>query len=233
MKNLDSAATAAETELASRDEVREFALKRTRDIIRLSGGVIRQVHRGEDPAAALEEVSREAAALREGLAAYPEFFHAGAVENALMEVAEAHLVVAAHRGDPLPTHDEIGVTAAAWVLGLGDLVGELRRMALDALATGETALAMRRLDEMEEAYGALMRFDFPSAIVEARRKQDVARGLVERTRGEVAVATRQQKLETQMTELKDMLDEIEGKPRETAEKGKKPRTIDLDVDSVY
>ncbi len=236
VKDLDRVAEAVEAALAAKDSAREDALKTSRDIVRLSGAVIRAVHRGEDPAHALSEATQAAEALRDRMADHPDIYHTGAVTNGLMELAEAHLVVAAHQGAALPGHDTLPVTPQAYVLGLGDLVGELRRMALDDLAQGRVEAAKGRLDEMEDVFTALLRFDFPSALVETRRKQDIARGLLERTRGEIAVATRGRKLEDKMTELKSMLDELESKDRKNApaSKGEPRRTgIDLDVDSVY
>jgi len=98
----------------------------------------------------------------------------------------------------LPGPDEVGVTAAAYVLGLGDSIGELRRLALDRLRVGDVEEATRMVDAMEELYHALLRFDYPDAIVAVRHKQDVARSLLERTRGELAVATRSAELERKL-----------------------------------
>ena len=69
----------------------------------------------------------------------------------------------------------------------------------------ETARMLRRLENMENIYDQLMRFDHPSAIVPIRRKQDVARTLIEKTRGEIAVATRGKVLEDKISGLEGKL----------------------------
>ena len=90
------------------------------------------------------------------------------------------------------------MTPQAYVLGLGDVVGELRRLALADVVAADEKRAARHLAMMEEVLDTLLRFDYPGALVEVRRKQDVARSLVERTRGEVAVALVSARLEQRL-----------------------------------
>jgi len=90
------------------------------------------------------------------------------------------------------------------MVGLGDTVGELRRFALENLRRGDTRVAWSYLEKMERILDALMRFDYPTSLVALKRKQDIARGLIEKTRGEVAVAARSQ-------ELAEKLDAVRGK----------------------
>ena len=123
------------------------------------------------------------------------------MEGALQEVAEAAIVHSLLKGRPLPDPAALGVTSAAYLLGLGDAVGELRRLALDAMRDGDIDGAARRLEAMEDIFDALMRFDHPDAIVPLRHKQDVARGLLERTRGELAVAAHGTALERRLRAL--------------------------------
>jgi len=106
--------------------------------------------------------------------------------------------------ESLPGPKELGLTDTAYLLGLGDVVGELRRFALEHLRRGNVTLASAFLEKMERILDALMRFDYPTALVALKRKQDVARSLIEKTRGEVAVAARSQ-------ELADKLDAVRGK----------------------
>ena len=95
--------------------------------------------------------------------------------------------------------------SAAYLLGLADTVGELRRFTLDALRGGDLPTAERYLAVMEEILEALLRFDYPAALVALKPKQDTARALIERTRGELAVAVRGMALEAK-------LDRLTGKP---------------------
>jgi translin len=123
------------------------------------------------------------------------------VEGALQEVSEAAIVHALLRGNTLPEPEALGVTSAAYLLGLGDAVGELRRFALDRLRDGKVDDAAGYLRMMEDIFDALLRFDHPDAIVPLRHKQDVARGLLERTRGELAVAAHGTALERRLRDL--------------------------------
>lgn len=231
MRNLEEVTDALVAHFDGADAAREKALAASREVIRASGSAVKACHRGGDPASHLEAASEAARRMREAAAGRPELESAGYVESALAELAEARFVLAARDGESLPTPEELEVTPAAYVLGLGDLVGELRRFALDALVEGDADAARERLDQMEDVYAALMRFDYPSALVDVRRKQDTARRLLERTRGEVAVAASGKSLEMKMQKLKDLLDEIEEEGKERPKKAK--ANEDLDIDAVW
>lgn len=206
VKNLDALAEELARTFDALDEAREIALAKSREVVRHSGSAIKAAHRGEPYAPHLAEAERAAHALREAVHRRPLLESAGFTEMAFQELTEAHLVAAALEGRDFPRPEEIGVPPAAFVLGMGDLVGELRRMALDALVAGDAEGARRRLAEMEDVYATLMRFDYPTALLDVRRKQDTARGLLERTRGEVAVALRGQAMEARMAELARLLE---------------------------
>jgi translin len=204
VKNLDRVIEDIETRLDEKDEVRELTIKSSRTIARLSSAAIQGMHRGQDVAVQLQEIREEILKLRSLLEDHRDLYHAGTVENAMQEACEAFLVHAILEAEACPSPKEIGVTDTAYLLGLGDVVGELRRFSLEHLRRGEIKLASAFLEKMERILDALMRFDYPTALVALRRKQDIARGLIEKTRGEVAVAARSQ-------ELADKLDAVSGK----------------------
>jgi len=204
VKNLDDVIGEIESRLDEKDEVRELTIKSSRTIARLSGSVIQALHRGADVSAQLHETREEVLKLKSLLEDHPDLFHAGIVENAMQEACEAFLVHAIIESEPLPRPKELGVTDTAYLLGLGDVVGELRRLALEHLRRGDIHPASAFLEKMERILDALMRFDYPTALVALKRKQDVARSLIEKTRGEVAVAAGNQA-------LADKLDAVRGK----------------------
>ena len=204
MKNLDEVIGEIEARLDEKDEVRELAIKSSRTIARLSGSAIQGMHRGEDVGATLRETREEVMKLRSLLEGHPDLYHAGFVENAMQEACESFLVHAILEADLLPSPKELDVTDTSFLLGLGDTVGELRRFALENLRRGDTRVAWSYLEKMERILDALMRFDYPTSLVALKRKQDIARGLIEKTRGEVAVAARSQ-------ELAEKLDAVRGK----------------------
>ena len=201
LRNLDRIVAELEKSLDEKDRVREVSLRAARSITRLANTALGGMHRGGDAEKDLKALRGEVAALGKLLRDHPEFWTGGAVEGALQEASEAAIVDSVLKDRPIPGPDVLGVTDAAYVLGLGDSIGELRRVALDRLRVGKVDEANRFVDAMEEMYHALLRFQYPDAIVAVRHKQDVARSLLERTRGEVAVATRSAELEGKLARL--------------------------------
>ncbi len=200
LENLDRIAEDIEREMDEKDTLREIALKSCRAIIRLSGAAIRSMHKKEDPTALLGEARDEASKLKGLLSDHPDLYHSGFVNDSLQELAEAFLLQSIMDEKPLPTPKSIDVPSGPYLLGLGDVIGELRRSALDALREGDVDTAEKRLNQMEEIYDVLLMFDYPSALLSIRRKQDVARALIEKTRGEVSVAQRTLSLEKKLDE---------------------------------
>ena len=194
MKNLEKVVERIETELDEKDHIREVALKSSRAVVRLAGGILKGLHRGEDQASALAELRDEVSQMNSLVAEHPDLANAGYVEGALQEYAEVTIVLSLMERGDVPSPDDIGIGSVPYLLGLGDTVGELRRFCLDALKRGDIKRANHLLDTMEDLSHALMRFDYPDAIVAVRKKQDVARSLLEKTRGEVAVAASNREL---------------------------------------
>jgi translin len=205
LRDLKAIIDEIEKELDEKDTVREVALKSCRAIGRLSVLAIKALHRGEEASRPLTEARDEASKLKSILADHPDLFHSGFVEAAQQELVEAAVGEAAIRDARLPNPKDLAVTPAAYLLGLGDAVGELRRFALESLRDADMEGATRFLEMMEAIYDELMRFDYPSGLVAVKRKQDVARGLIEKTRGELVVAIRGKELERRIDDLKGKL----------------------------
>ncbi len=189
---------AIEANMEEKDTVRELALKSSRAIARLSVSAVGRLHRGEAVEELLEQAREEALKLRSLLREHPDLFHSGFVENAHQDMTEAYISHSLITGQPLPRPEDLAVTGRAYILGLGDVIGELRRHAMEKLKSGNAEGALEALDAMEAIYQGLMRFDYPTALVAVKRKQDIARGLLEKTRGEVVVALRSFELEKKL-----------------------------------
>jgi translin len=94
----------------------------------------------------------------------------------------------------------------AYLNGIGETVGELRRHLLDALRAGRIEYCERCLATMDEIYGVLVNVDFPDAITGGlRRTTDSVRGILERTRGDFTIAARQRDLETTLADFEERL----------------------------
>lgn len=108
--------------------------------------------------------------------------------DAFQEAVEACLLDALANGRPLPTPAELEVEPESYLLGLADAVGEVRRLVLHELTAGDIRAAERRLADLDALYRILLRFETTRAILPLKPKQDNARGLLEKTRGEVTLA---------------------------------------------
>jgi translin len=214
ISSLDDLAEEISRYFEAKDQAREEALQLTRVVIRRCGAAIRSVHRGEfERALELTEKAGEALfRIQDLLADHPDVRYAGFVDGAEQEYAEARIVYAIITGQSTPTPEEIGVEMTGYLGGLGDTTGELRRHVLDLIRQGRPEEGEVYLEAMEEIYHLLMLFDYPDAITKGlRRKGDVARSLLERTRGDLTNAIGQKKLEVQLKELEGRL----GRPPST------------------
>lgn len=201
MNGLDEIAEKIEGEMDEKDEVREVALKSSRSVIRLCSTAIRMIHKGGGGVNEhLDEAKEELHRLRGITKDFPALFHSGFVESAMQEYAEAVILNSIIGGQAVPGPEDLGVTNEGYLLGMGDVIGEMRRQAVDSLRHGNVERASEYLDIMEELYEFLMRFHYPSSMVAVKRKQDIARGVIEKTRGEVAVAIRTHSLEKKIAE---------------------------------
>jgi translin len=110
------------------------------------------------------------------------------------------------RGEALPLPEEIEVEPAVYLNGLAEVTGELRRRTLDTLRQGYSPEVERLLNLMDEIYALLITIDYPDALTNGLRRQtDLARGIVERTRGDVTISLREQRLTQSMKELAILL----------------------------
>ncbi len=177
--------------LNEKHAAREKALRASRALIQASARSIRQVHRGElaEAEARLDAARAEADEGFAGLGGHPDIEHAGFVHDAEKEYAEARATLALVSGAPLPSPDELGVSAAAWLNGIAEAAGELRRTILDRLRQGEFEGCEALLDAMDDIYSLLVTIDFPDAMTGGlRRTTDQTRGILERTRGDLTMA---------------------------------------------
>ncbi len=85
--------------------------------------------------------------------------------------------------------------AGPFLNGLAEAVGELRRYVLDRLRRGEVEGSEPLLSAMDEIYSLLVTLDYPDALTGGlRRSTDAARGILEKTRGDLTLAQRQDAL---------------------------------------
>jgi len=182
-----------------KSNVRDRTLTRSRELIRHCANSIRATHRGDDTEARslLEAANQIAAEMVKEARRYPDVYHAGYTQDALKELTEAHITRAIILQEEIPAPGTLDVEDAAYLNGLAEAAGELRRFALDALRRGDVLMAERLLGSMDDIYSLLVTVDFPSAITGGlRRTTDMVRGVLERTRGDVTTAVRQEAMKS-------------------------------------
>lgn len=189
---------------------REAALPAARRTIRSSANAIRAIHRG-DMAEAHRLMEDARSALDEGeeaVADHPDVRHAGFLHDAQKEYAEACLTEAVVTGRDLPDLDEVRVALPAYLNGMAEAIGEARRAVLDRLRQGQSGPAEDLLGTMDGLFDVLVAMDYPDAITgHLRRSTDVARSIIEKTRGDLSISIVQKDLrdalERHADELRD------------------------------
>lgn len=205
MKRPDTGPVAevARAELDDKFAAREIGVTNSRKIIRASANAIRALHRDETGAAA-ELIARAGHLLEESadaLASHQDILHAGFFADAAKEYAEAQCTAALLAGEALPMPDVIGVPVAAYLKGLGETVGELRRRLLDRLRVGELDEAESVFRAMEAIQDMLETMDYPDGMTGGlRRTTDVARSLVERSRADLTNTIVQERLRRELAD---------------------------------
>ena len=187
---------------------RDQALALTRQLTRACSLAIRAVHRNaqEEMETHLSEAHELANTLRSDLKEYPDLFYAGYTQDALKEFVEANVTCALIQNQPLQTPGELGVENSTYLNGLAEVVGELRRRTLDILRSGYSEEAERLLSHMDEIYSVLVTIDYPDAITNGLRRQtDLARGIIEKTRGDVTFSLRGEDLSQAIRKLSGQL----------------------------
>jgi translin len=191
-------------ELSGREEVREEVQRDMRKATRLSKQAIQVTHqeRFDDAKAMLKEAKSLFVKLQETAKDHPYLLYSGSVGAAFEEHAEAYILLTLIQEDRFASPKEIGVPLTPYVLSLGDVVGELRRRTLDLIRRGNVKAAEKTLERMEQIYSDLMALDEAYIIVKGlRRKGDVARRLIEITRGDITSEARRSVLERSISKL--------------------------------
>jgi translin len=206
---LEASVGGVRAELEATNAAREHALPLSRSSIRHSANCIRAVHRGdiEQAEALLAQSRADVHEAAEALRDFPQLAGAGFVQDAEKEYAEASVTLALIAGRPLPQPEQLGVRGTAYLHGLAESIGELRRHLLDSLRANAIERCELLLGEMDDIYALLVTVDYPDAMTaNLRRATDVARGILERTRGDLTLAAQQQRLARRLEALEGASD---------------------------
>ncbi|NPA69309.1 MAG: haloacid dehalogenase [Crenarchaeota archaeon] len=182
-----------EQELKQMEDVRDNIIRESRDIVRLSREIVHLVHRG-DLEEAEKRISKLSELVREIIRKarqYPQLYYSGLICGPLIEYVEAVTLYKIVTEDKIPSPEELEVENVPYLLGLGDVVGELRRIIIEALRRGADVRDVEKYFKyMEEIYEALSLIVVPDALVPGLRgKVDFIRKMVEVTRADLYLAT--------------------------------------------
>ena len=196
--------------LDAKTAARERGLASSRSAIRSCGNAIRALHRYEIDAATtlLDEAQAHVDDARSALGDHPDMLHAGFVHDAEKELTEARITFALITGAEFPTPDEVGVPPSAYLKGMAESIGEMRRHILDLMRKGELARCEELLRAVDDMYYVLVSMDYPDGITFGlRRLTDVARSIIERTRGDFTTSTIQSSLREALQQHGSLLTE--------------------------
>lgn len=209
---LDEISSRIRDNLEVKDRLREEGLKISREIVRECRTASFALHSKdfEKASKSIEEAGKALKKLETRFEGHADIYHAGFVEHAQQEYSEVSILYSLLKNEgktkDLPSPDELGVEYAAYLNGLGDVVGELRRHILDLIREESFEKAEEFLGIMENIHAILLDFDYPDAITGGlRRKTDVSRSVIEKTRGDVVNAIQQKKLKLAMKSLESRL----------------------------
>jgi len=213
LDNLNNISNKIRISFEAKNTVRDMALVQSRDLIRYCANSIRAIHRHEfdEAQVLLEQAKLSAQIMVDGMAEHRDLYQAGYSQDALKELAEAYITYALVRDLPLPDPDELGVDYAAYLNGLGEAVGELRRYALDLVRRDEVEKSEQILQAMDDIYSVLVTIDFPDAITRGlRRTTDVTRSILEKTRGDLTMTLRQERLQKALRDFEMRMNKDDG-----------------------
>jgi translin len=195
-------------ELKQKEEIKEKIQENMRKATRLSKQAILHIHQARlrEAKTLLKEASELFANLLKLTEGYPDLFFCGIVDDAFQEYAEAQVLLNLVEKEQFVGPGSLGVPPIDYVLGLADVIGELRRKALDMLRKGNVKMAEKCLEFMEQIYGELMAMDDAYMLVPGlRRKSDVARHVIEATRGDLTVESGRDRLERSIKRLEKVM----------------------------
>lgn len=176
---------------------REKGLSASREAIRFCGNGIRALHRYEYDVARdlLGQADDRIAAARRALKEFPDLLNAGFIHDAEKELAEGRITYALVTDEPFPSPEDIGIDHSAFLKGMAESIGELRRHILDLMRKGELKRCEELLQSMDDMYFVLVSMDYPDGVTHGlRRLTDVARSIIERTRGDFTTSSIQSSL---------------------------------------
>lgn len=199
--NFQLIANQIESRLVEMDQSRDELIKLSRSIIKYSGQSIESFHNNKRNQAEekLKQAEQYVIKINNHLKEEKTHYQIGIIGVAFQEYAEARFLYELIVNNKIPLVEELKITEQAYLLGMADLIGELRRFTLEKLVEGKTTEAKQYYEVMKEIYGTILQVEYGKNLVtDFRRKKDTARVLVERTLSDLFVALQSKSLEEKL-----------------------------------
>jgi len=166
--------------LSGKVEAREELSLRARRGIRLCGEAVSLSHRGQIDEA--KKRLREAREIMEELRPKRQELGLEVFDALAQEYVEAEALVRVVEGRELPSAEELKVADEAYILGMADLIGELRRRVLEEMRKDNQSEAERLYELMKELYELIWPLEYPRSLVPGlRHKLDAMRRVLDET----------------------------------------------------
>jgi translin len=205
LSSLEKVIQEIKIEIVAKYQIREEIHENMRKTTSLSKQAILLIHqkRLEDARIMLENAKEKITNLKTKVNQYPEIVYGGMLSAALQEYSEGNIFLTLVKEERFVTPSEIEVPSVEYVLGLADVIGEYRRLALDNLRDGEVNKGEKCLQIMDEIFIQLLSLDEAYMLVPGlRHKSDIARRIIESTRGDITLEVRRKALEDKLNRFK-------------------------------
>ena len=215
MSTLEEVIREIKTELMAKNQIREETHENMRKATSLSKQAILLIHqkRHDDAQKMVASAKEKIIGLQTLAKQYPEIIYGGMLSAALQEYSEANIFLVLVKEGRFVTPTEINVPSVDYVLGLADVIGEYRRLALDNLREGAVEEGERCLQIMDEVFIQLLALDEAYMLVPGlRHKSDIARRIIESTRGDITLEVRRKSLEDELKRFEPTRRIVKRKP---------------------
>ena len=216
MSSLETVMQEIKSELMAKNQIREETHESMRKTTSLSKQAILLIHqkRFSDAQEMVASAKEKIVNLQTQAKQYPEIIYGGMLSAAFQEFSEANIFLVLVRENRFVTPAEINVPSVDYVLGLADVIGEYRRLALDNLREGEVAKGEKCLEIMDQIFIQMLALDEAYMLVPGlRHKSDTARRIIESTRGDITLEVRRKSLEDQLKRFDPVKQAAKRKPR--------------------
>ncbi|MEM3670336.1 MAG: hypothetical protein QW767_01140 [Thermoprotei archaeon] len=173
------------TLLEEQMEIRQKVTDTCLQIIEACGESVSHIHRNERALSdsKLLEARKLIGLVRQMVKRHPSSARLAIVRDAMCEYVEASCLRSVVTVGSVPSYKSFNVEPDEYLLGLADLVGELRRLCFDLIRKDRLGDAESVFHKMEEVYELVISFEYPKQYVKGlRHKVDVDRRLLDDTR---------------------------------------------------